>query len=228
MRSLYFSLLLLAGCLVLVVIQSAPTPESEDFDDAYSKSLGYGTLYPRLEWDESLEEPIEDDDSTIAQVEEVNSRMPASARAKQNARNRSRKSNGKGCRKGLRKHPVLGVCRPHLGTDYQMKIGTPIKSKQGGRVVKADWGNGFGKVIGIRHGNCTAIYAHLSVISVKVGQQVRAGQLIGKSGNSGLSSGPHLHYEKCSQVYTETDLDLEDLGGGSGVFADNSEKGILL
>lgn len=89
----------------------------------------------------------------------------------------------------------------HSGQDFAVKIGTPVKSVHKGTVVKAG-GNGagdgsaYGNAIVIRHSNGEfSQYAHLSQIGVKPGQQVKTGQAIGKSGNTGNSSGPHLHFE---------------------------------
>jgi murein DD-endopeptidase MepM/ murein hydrolase activator NlpD len=89
----------------------------------------------------------------------------------------------------------------HSGQDFAVKIGTPVKSVHKGTVVKAG-GNGagdgpaYGNAIVIRHSNGEfSQYAHLSQIGVKPGQQVKTGQQIGKSGNTGNSSGPHLHFE---------------------------------
>lgn len=96
---------------------------------------------------------------------------------------------------GSRHHPVLGYTRQHNGVDYGVAIGTPVWSVGDGRVVRAGWGNGFGKVVEIAHPNgWTSQYAHLSDIGVRVGERVSQKQIVGKSGNTGLSSGPHLHY----------------------------------
>ena len=97
-----------------------------------------------------------------------------------------------------RKHPVLKkVVRPHFGIDLRAKIGTPIKSAGSGRVVSAGNKGGYGKAIEIVHeGGLKTLYAHLSSIDrkIKVGKYVKQGQVIGKSGNTGISSGPHLHF----------------------------------
>lgn len=97
-----------------------------------------------------------------------------------------------------RKHPVLKkVVRPHFGIDLRAKIGTPVKSAGSGKVVSAGSKGGYGKAIEIAHeGGLRTLYAHLSSIDkrIKAGSYVKQGQVIGKSGNTGISSGPHLHF----------------------------------
>ncbi|MDX3238636.1 M23 family metallopeptidase [Streptomyces sp. ME03-5709C] len=84
----------------------------------------------------------------------------------------------------------------HTGQDFAVPPGTPVRAVGGGTVVVAACGDGFGNQIVVRHddGYCTH-YAHLSVLEVVPGQRVRAGERIGRSGNSGNSTGPHLHFE---------------------------------
>lgn len=94
-----------------------------------------------------------------------------------------------------RKHPILKVRRPHYGIDYAAPKGTRINAAAGGKVVFAGNKGGFGKVVEIAHDNgLKTLYAHLSSYSVKKGQRVKAGQKIATVGNSGLSTGPHLHF----------------------------------
>ncbi|MDR2269257.1 MAG: peptidoglycan DD-metalloendopeptidase family protein [Rickettsiales bacterium] len=97
-----------------------------------------------------------------------------------------------------RKHPVLGFTRAHRGVDFRAAHGTPIPSAGSGRVVARGANSGYGNYIRIRH-NATyeTLYAHLSRFQagVGVGSQVRQGQIVGYVGSTGLSSGPHLHYE---------------------------------
>ena len=96
---------------------------------------------------------------------------------------------------GSRHHPVLGYTRAHNGVDYGVPVGTPVWAVGDGRVVKAGYGNGFGNVVEISHANgWTSQYAHLSSIAVKVGQHVSQKMTIARSGNTGMSTGPHLHY----------------------------------
>jgi murein DD-endopeptidase MepM/ murein hydrolase activator NlpD len=94
-------------------------------------------------------------------------------------------------------HPVLGVPRWHHGQDFYAPPGTKVYATGNGVVTKASWNpHGFGNRIEIDHGyGFTSIYGHLSGFNVEVGDSVRRGHLIGFSGNTGISSGPHLHYE---------------------------------
>jgi murein DD-endopeptidase MepM/ murein hydrolase activator NlpD len=93
-------------------------------------------------------------------------------------------------------HPVLKVNRPHLGVDYGAPTGTPVRTVGDGRVVFAGRRGGYGNVIEIRHDSqSTTVYAHLSRIFVKRGQRVERGERIGAVGSTGVSTGPHLHFE---------------------------------
>ncbi|MER6689942.1 transglycosylase family protein [Streptomyces minutiscleroticus] len=84
----------------------------------------------------------------------------------------------------------------HTGVDFPVPTGTSVKSVAAGRVVTAGWGGSFGYQVVVKHGDGRYTqYAHLSAISVKAGQSVGAGQRIGRSGSTGNSSGPHLHFE---------------------------------
>ncbi|MGH7665384.1 MAG: M23 family metallopeptidase [Gemmatimonadaceae bacterium] len=95
-----------------------------------------------------------------------------------------------------RKHPILHVARPHEGIDVSAPMGTPIVAPAAGRVVKAGRERGYGNVLEIDHGNgIVTKFAHCSKISVKRGQRVTRGQVVANVGNTGLSTGPHLHYE---------------------------------
>lgn len=97
-----------------------------------------------------------------------------------------------------RKHPVLGFTRAHKGVDFRAPTGTPIPSAGAGRVVARGFNRGHGNFIRIRHnGSFETLYAHMSKFAknVKVGTTVKQGQIIGYSGSTGLSTGPHLHYE---------------------------------
>ncbi|MGL4560705.1 MAG: peptidoglycan DD-metalloendopeptidase family protein [Brevinema sp.] len=97
---------------------------------------------------------------------------------------------------GWRRHPVLGYRKLHTGTDFAAPVGTPVHAAKEGRVIYADWNGGYGMFISIRHNNgYTTSYAHLSRIHIKKGDWVNAGQRIGSSGNTGRSTGPHLHFE---------------------------------
>jgi murein DD-endopeptidase MepM/ murein hydrolase activator NlpD len=94
-------------------------------------------------------------------------------------------------------HPVLGTGRMHNGQDFEVPYGTEVYATGDGSVVESGWNSGgFGNCIVIDHGyGLQTVYGHLSSIKVTSGQSVKRGDLIGISGSSGLSSGPHLHYQ---------------------------------
>lgn len=97
---------------------------------------------------------------------------------------------------GVRTDPILGTAALHSGMDFRAPVGMPAKVTAGGVVVKAGWNGGYGRMIDVDHGNgFVTRYGHLSEIDVAVGQKLDAGDVIGKTGNSGRSTGPHLHYE---------------------------------
>lgn len=97
---------------------------------------------------------------------------------------------------GYRNDPFTGRSRFHYGQDFAVNTGTPIYAPADGFVKYVGREGGFGKVIKLDHGaGYRTIYAHLLNYAVKKGQKIERGQLIGKSGNSGRSAGPHLHYE---------------------------------
>jgi len=95
-----------------------------------------------------------------------------------------------------RLHPILHIYRPHHGTDFRGRRGTPLLAVNAGRVTFSGWMGGYGKVVKIRHGDgYESLYAHQSRRRVKVGEKVKKGQIIGYVGNTGKSTAPHLHYE---------------------------------
>ena len=99
---------------------------------------------------------------------------------------------------GLRKHPILGFTKMHRGTDFAAKEGTPVIASGTGTIIKAQWCGGGGNCIKIKHNSTySTVYAHLSKFAngVKYGKKVKQGQIIGYVGSTGLSTGPHLHYE---------------------------------
>ena len=99
---------------------------------------------------------------------------------------------------GRRKHPVLGYTRAHKGVDFRASTGTPIPAAGAGRVVARGYNRGHGNFVKLRHnGSYETLYAHMSKFAkgVVVGTTVRQGQTIGYVGSTGLSTGPHLHYE---------------------------------
>lgn len=97
---------------------------------------------------------------------------------------------------GLRIDPIYKTTKFHSGMDFSANIGTPVYATGDGKVIKAGWESGYGKVIKIDHGfGYVTWYAHLNDYKVRVGQKVVRGEVIGEVGNTGKSTGPHLHYE---------------------------------
>jgi murein DD-endopeptidase MepM/ murein hydrolase activator NlpD len=97
---------------------------------------------------------------------------------------------------GMRRHPLLGYSRMHRGIDFGAPYGAPIMAATDGVVSFAGRHGGHGKYVMLKHsGNLVTAYAHMSRILVKAGKRVSAGQVIGYVGSTGLSTGPHLHYE---------------------------------
>ncbi|MDG4909328.1 M23 family metallopeptidase [Mesorhizobium sp. WSM4898] len=99
---------------------------------------------------------------------------------------------------GARRHPILGYVRMHTGVDWAAPIGTPIIAAGNGVVEKVGWAGGYGKQIIIRHANgYETSYNHQSAFAkgIEPGVRVRQGQVIGYLGQTGLATGPHLHYE---------------------------------
>lgn len=97
---------------------------------------------------------------------------------------------------GVRTDPILGTAALHSGMDFRAPIGMAARVTAPGVVTKAGWNGGYGRMVEIDHGNGFATrYGHLSEIDVTVGEKVEAGAIIGKTGSSGRSTGPHLHYE---------------------------------
>jgi hypothetical protein len=96
----------------------------------------------------------------------------------------------------MREHPILHILRPHEGIDVTAPMGAPILAPAGGRVVKTGWEPGYGNVIVIDHGyGLTTKFAHCSKVDAQTGQMVKRSQVIAFVGNTGLATGPHLHYE---------------------------------
>ena len=97
---------------------------------------------------------------------------------------------------GWRRDPVYGIMRFHEGLDFAAAVGTPIYAPGNGKVIDASWNSGYGNTIDIDHGfNYVTRYAHLSKMNVKIGDTVKRGDKIGEVGNTGKSTGSHLHYE---------------------------------
>jgi murein DD-endopeptidase MepM/ murein hydrolase activator NlpD len=96
----------------------------------------------------------------------------------------------------MRTHPILHMARPHEGIDVSAPMGSPIEAPAAGVVTDAGWETGYGNTIIINHGfGIVTKFAHASKLLVKTGQKVSRGQRIALVGNSGLATGPHLHYE---------------------------------
>ena len=99
---------------------------------------------------------------------------------------------------GMRKHPILGFNKMHQGTDFAAREGVPIMASGSGTVVKSGWCGGGGNCIKIKHNSTyETVYAHLKNFArgIKKNKKVKQGQIIGYVGTTGLSTGPHLHYE---------------------------------
>lgn len=97
---------------------------------------------------------------------------------------------------GTRVDPVYGTTKFHEGMDFATAVGTPVYATGDGIVNEAGWGGAYGNLVVIDHGyDYTTRYAHLNKIHVKTGQNIKRGDLIGEVGNTGKSTGSHLHYE---------------------------------
>jgi murein DD-endopeptidase MepM/ murein hydrolase activator NlpD len=97
---------------------------------------------------------------------------------------------------GVRKDPLLGTPAMHSGMDFRAPIGSDARATAAGTVISAGWNGGYGRMVEVQHtGGFTTRYGHLSKILVKKGQELSAGDVVGKVGSSGRSTGPHLHYE---------------------------------
>ena len=99
---------------------------------------------------------------------------------------------------GMRKHPILGYNKMHRGTDFAAPSGTPIMASGSGTVTRARWCGGGGNCVKIKHNSTyETIYAHMKNFArgIREGKKVRQGQIIGYVGSTGMSTGPHLHYE---------------------------------
>ena len=99
---------------------------------------------------------------------------------------------------GMRKHPILGFNKMHRGTDFAAKTGTPIMASGSGTIMLAKWCAGGGNCVKIKHNSTyETIYAHMQAFAkgIRKGRKVKQGQIIGYVGSTGMSTGPHLHYE---------------------------------
>jgi len=185
------------------------------YKDLKEKSNEKKNLFAKLEKDKSFyENMISKEQSESEEIAKVIQQMKVEQSAKVtpstgnagNSSSTSAKSNGKlfsvtgsaypiTSSFGMRFHPILGYSRLHAGTDIGVPMGTPIYALKDGVVIAAQSMSGYGNVVMINHGDITSVYAHNSSLVVSVGQTVKGGQLISYSGNTGVSSGPHLHFE---------------------------------
>jgi murein DD-endopeptidase MepM/ murein hydrolase activator NlpD len=115
---------------------------------------------------------------------------------------------------GERFHPILGYQRFHAGLDLAATYGSPIAAAADGRVVSAGWHGGYGRLVAVMHvGGIETLYGHMSQIAARPGEMVRQGQVIGYVGSSGLSTGPHLHYEVLKNGRPVNPLSVKLAGG---------------
>jgi murein DD-endopeptidase MepM/ murein hydrolase activator NlpD len=118
---------------------------------------------------------------------------------------------------GERFHPILGYERFHAGVDLGAAAGTPIVAAADGRVVSAGWAGGYGRAVAILHaGGIETKYGHMSRIAAYSGEAVHRGDVIGYVGSSGLSTGPHLHFEVMKNGRPVNPLSVKAIGGGPG------------
>lgn len=96
---------------------------------------------------------------------------------------------------GYRIHPILGYSKFHSGIDIPAPIGTPIVAAKSGTVIMAKLMSGYGNVVMVDHGETVTVYAHCSAVNVNVGDSVKEGDVVAFIGSTGLSTGPHLHFE---------------------------------
>lgn len=128
-----------------------------------------------------------------------------------------------------RKHPVTGATRPHYGVDYRAATGTPITSAASGTIERSYTSSSYGETIIVRHDDGGAtLYAHLQTRGVQAGDRVTRGQNIGTANNTGLSSGPHLHFEYVpngqiiqSKSRIDPDACVDAQGSGSVTVSDS-------
>lgn len=124
---------------------------------------------------------------------------------------------------GMRYLEAFGFSTTHRAIDYAASYGTPVRSVGDGTVVFAGWGGAYGNKISVRHNSTyTTNYCHLSKIAVKYGQKVTQGQTIGNVGSTGLSTGPHLHYEMVKNG-TKINPLTEEFPSTEGIKEENKE-----
>ena len=117
---------------------------------------------------------------------------------------------------GLRRHPILSSSKMHTGVDWAARLGAPILSAGDGIVIRAEWAAGYGRRVEIQHADdVVTAYSHMSRFSADIepGSQVRQGQVIGFVGSTGLSTGPHLHFEVLVNGHFVDPMDIYAPGG---------------
>ena len=125
---------------------------------------------------------------------------------------------------GMRKHPILGFNKMHRGTDFAAKTGTPIMASGSGTIMLAKWCGGGGNCVKIKHNSTyETIYAHMQAFAkgVRKGRKVKQGQIIGYVGSTGMSTGPHLHYEV---IINNKKVNSQTLNLPSGKVLKNNER----
>ena len=125
---------------------------------------------------------------------------------------------------GMRKHPILGFNKKHMGTDFAAPMGTPIMASGSGTITRAKWCGGGGNCIKIKHNSTyETVYAHMKNFAkgMKVGRKVKQGQIIGYVGSTGMSTGPHLHYEV---IVNGKKVNSQKLKLPSGKVLENNER----
>ena len=119
---------------------------------------------------------------------------------------------------GSRFHPILGYRRFHAGLDLAAVAGTPIVAAADGKVVSAGWAGGYGRAVAIAHASgIETKYGHMSRIAAYAGEQVHRGDVIGYVGSSGLSTGPHLHFEVLKNGRPVNPQSVKAIAGGPGM-----------
>ena len=125
---------------------------------------------------------------------------------------------------GMRKHPILGFNKMHRGTDFAAKTGTPIMASGSGTIMLAKWCGGGGNCVKIKHNSTyETIYAHMQTFAkgIRKGRKVKQGQIIGYVGSTGISTGPHLHYEV---IINGKKVNSQTLNLPSGKVLKNNER----
>ena len=125
---------------------------------------------------------------------------------------------------GMRKHPILGFNKMHRGTDFAAKTGTPIMASGSGTIMLAKWCGGGGNCVKIKHNSTyETIYAHMQSFAkgIRKGRKVKQGQIIGYVGSTGMSTGPHLHYEV---IVNGKKVNSQTLNLPSGKVLKNNER----